>query len=194
MSFIHVEKEGSNPTLVLFHGTGGTENDLIPVGQDLLPGARLVSPRGKVNEHGMHRWFRRFAEGLFDEDDIRRQASDLADFLRAKKTGPMIGLGYSNGANIGASLMLLHPDVLDGLVMWRGMNPIAPKDDLNLANKKILMINGTSDPMAPTHSVGVIRSTFAVSGATLEAVDLPGGHGLTQSDFLRTKEWLTNFN
>ncbi len=188
MSFEHVEVAGESPTLVLLHGTGGTENDLVKLGQDLLPGSRIISPRGKVNEHGMNRWFRRFAEGVFDEEDIRRQAADLASFLMEKKQGPMIALGYSNGANIGAALMLLHPEVLDGLVMWRGMTPLAAAP--NLEGKDILMVNGLSDPMAPLESARSLAQQFKDTGASAEHVELPGGHGLTQADFTCTTSWL----
>jgi phospholipase/carboxylesterase len=188
VSFEHVEVAGESPTLVLLHGTGGTENDLVKLGQDLLPGSRIISPRGKVNEHGMNRWFRRFAEGVFDEEDIRRQAADLASFLKEKKQGPMIALGYSNGANIGAALMLLHPEVLDGLVMWRGMTPLVAAP--NLEGKDILMVNGLSDPMAPLESARSLAQLFKDTGASAEHVELPGGHGLTQADFTCTKSWL----
>jgi phospholipase/carboxylesterase len=136
----------------------------------------------------MNRWFRRFAEGLFDEEDIRRQAADLASFLKEKKQGPMIALGYSNGANIGAALMLLHPEVLDGLVMWRGMTPLAAAP--NLEGKDILMVNGLSDPMAPLESARSLAQQFKDTGASAEHVELPGGHGLTQADFTCTKSWL----
>ena len=172
----------------MLHGTGGTENDLVQLGQDLLPGSRILSPLGKVNEHGMNRWFRRFAEGVFDEEDIRRQAADLAEFLESKKTGPMVAVGYSNGANIGAALALLYPNVLDGLAMWRGMTPLAASPDL--AGKEILMLNGLSDPMAPISSARGVAEVFQKSGATVKSVELPGGHRLTQTDFLCTKEWL----
>lgn len=188
MSFQYVEIAGESPTLVLLHGTGGTENDLVQLGQDLLPGARIVSPRGKVNEHGMNRWFRRFAEGVFDEEDIRRQASDLAEFLLDLRQGPMIAVGYSNGANIGAALMLLHPEVLDGLVMWRGMTPLQAEPQLS--GKEILMVNGQNDPMAPLESAKSLAEKFRTAGSKVEHVELPGGHGLTQADFLCTKEWL----
>ena len=188
VSFQHVEIAGESPTLVLLHGTGGTENDLVKLGQDLLPGSRIISPRGKVNEHGMNRWFRRFAEGVFDEEDIRRKAEDLATFLKEKKQGQMVALGYSNGANIGAALMLLHPEVLDGLVMWRGMTPLAAAP--NLEGKSILMVNGLSDPMAPLASARSLAQQFKDSGASAEHIELPGGHGLTQADFACTKSWL----
>ena len=188
MSFEHVEVAGETLTLVMLHGTGGTEQDLVPLAQDLLPSARIISPRGKVSEHGMNRWFRRFAEGVFDEEDIRRQAEDLAEFLTTKRNGPMIAIGYSNGANLGAALMLLHPEVLDGLVMWRGMTPLAASP--NLANKVVLMMNGLSDPMAPVDSARGVAEVFRSAGAAVRHVELPGGHGLSQTDFLCTKEWL----
>jgi phospholipase/carboxylesterase len=96
-------------TLLLLHGTGGTEHDLVQIGKDLLPGAAILSPKGKVSEHGMSRWFRRFAEGVFDEEDMRVQADDLAEFLKSRG-GKFIALGYSNGANMGAALMTFHPE------------------------------------------------------------------------------------
>ena len=191
MSFEHVEISGETPTLVMLHGTGGTESDLVPLAQDLLPGARVLSPRGKVREGGLNRWFKRFAEGIFDEDDIRRQADDLANFLVTKKDGAMIAVGYSNGANIGAALMLLRPEVLDGLVMWRGMTPLIASP--NLSGKSILMLNGMSDPMAPLESARSLNQVWINSGASAEMVELPGGHGLTQTDFLRTQQWLSTF-
>lgn len=193
MSFEFVEIDGKSPTLVLFHGTGGTEHDLVQIGQDLMPSHRLLSPRGKVNEGGMNRWFRRFAEGVFDEEDIKLRAAELAEFLRSKKDGPMIGLGYSNGANIGAAMMLLQPDVLDGLVMWRGMLPLIPEAKPSLDGKRVLMLNGTQDMMGPIASAHRLRDLFTESGADVEMREYPTGHGLTQGDFLASQEWLAKF-
>ena len=116
LSFIHRFEKGAEPDaqpLLLLHGTGGDENDLIPLGRMIAPVAPLLSPRGKVLESGMPRFFRRFAEGRFDEDDVRHRAQELADFIEEARTHygivAPIALGYSNGANIAAALLLLHP-------------------------------------------------------------------------------------
>ena len=194
MSFHFHFEPATNPnekrTLLLLHGTGGTERDLFGLGKDLLPGAAILSPRGKVSEHGMSRWFRRFEEGVFDEDDMRVQAADLAEFLKAQGATNLVALGYSNGANMGAALMTFHPEVLSGLIMWRGMNilqnPITP----DLKGKRILMNNGIADQMGPIESARKQAETFRLSGAEVTAHELGTGHGLTQADFSLTAEWL----
>jgi phospholipase/carboxylesterase len=182
-------------TLVLLHGTGGTERDLVSLGKDLLPGAAIISPRGKVNEHGMSRWFRRFAEGVFDEADMSAQADDLADFLKGEGKGDgegknLVALGYSNGANMGAALMTFHPEVLTGLIMWRGMSILREQPTPDLAGKKILMINGLTDQMGPIESARNQAEHFRRCGADMTAHELGTGHGLTQADFSLTQEWL----
>jgi phospholipase/carboxylesterase len=176
-------------TLLLLHGTGGTEHDLVQIGKDLLPGAAILSPKGKVNENGMSRWFRRFTEGVFDEVDMQAQADDLAEFLKAKG-GNFIALGYSNGANMGAALMTFHPEVLDGLIMWRGMKILQEPLKPNLHGKKILMCNGLTDQMGPIESARSQAEVFRQGGAEVTLHELSTGHGLTQGDFSLTKAWL----
>ena len=131
MSFIHHFEAGHDPTatpLLLLHGTGGNEHDLVPLGRELAPGAALLSPRGKVLENGMPRFFRRFAEGKFDEADVVARANELADFIAASREthriGAPIAVGFSNGANIAAALLLLRPEALAGAILLRAMVPL----------------------------------------------------------------------
>ena len=194
MSFQFTEEPATNlaetRTLLLLHGTGGTERDLIGIGKELLPGAAIISPRGNVTEHGMSRWFKRFAEGVFDEADMRQQADDLAEFLRKQGKTNLIALGYSNGANMGAALMTFHPEVLSGLIMWRGMNILQNPIKPDLKGKRILMNNGVVDAMGPIESARQQAEIFRQSGADVTANELGAGHGLTQADFSLTADWL----
>lgn len=176
-------------TLLLLHGTGGTEHDLVQIGRDLLPGAAILSPKGKVSENGMSRWFRRFSEGVFDEGDMRGQADDLAEFL-SDKGGNFVALGYSNGANMGAALMTFHPEILTALVMWRGMKILAEPVQSNLIGKDILMLNGVLDHMGPIESAREQAVIFRHNGADVTTHELDTGHGLTQADFELTQSWL----
>src|SRR4051794_30093164 len=157
LSFIHRFEPASvagRPPVLLLHGTGGDENDLLPLGKMIAPGAALLSPRGKVLEHGMPRFFRRLAEGVFDEEDVRARAHELADFVAAARetygiTAP-VALGYSNGANIAAAIMLLRPDVLAGGILLRAMVPLSdPRPAAGLAGASALLVSGARDPIAP---------------------------------------------
>ncbi|MBS1726241.1 MAG: alpha/beta hydrolase [Armatimonadetes bacterium] len=196
MSFQVYREPATDPAvpfaLLLLHGTGGTERDLVEIGKALVPGAAIVSPRGKVQESIYTRWFRRFEEGVFDEDDIRRQADDLAEFVKGENQR-FVGIGYSNGANMGSALMTLYPEVLDGLVMWRGMQLFREPVQSDLSGKKILMTNGTVDPMGPLESAQRQAEFFRSGGADVTLRELGTGHGLTQSDFEITREWLSKF-
>ena len=156
LSFIHRFEPGHRldaAPLLLLHGTGGDENDLLPLGQAIAPGASLLSPRGKVLEHGMPRFFRRLAEGVFDEDDLRRRANELADFVdqarqRYDLAAP-VALGYSNGANIAAAMLLLRPDPLAGAMLLRAMVPLRDVPKTDLTGKPVLIVSGQSDPIIP---------------------------------------------
>jgi phospholipase/carboxylesterase len=187
---IHIYQPGGETELLLLHGTGGTEHDLLEIGRSLAPEASLLGVRGEIKENGMNRWFKRYSEGVFDEQSIIEESAKLAEFLRTRPVKKRIALGYSNGANIGASLMLLHPDVLDGLIMWRGMLPLRPTEMPDLASKSILMTNGAHDPMAPQASAKAVAELFRSFGANVEAHEFATGHGLTQGDFVLTSEWL----
>jgi phospholipase/carboxylesterase len=182
------------PPLLLLHGTGGDENDLLPLGRTLLPGAALLSPRGAVLENGMPRFFRRLAEGVFDEADLRRRAADLAGFVaearRAYGLAAPVALGFSNGANIAAALLLLHPEVLAGAVLLRAMVPLRETPPVDLTGRPVLMLSGAADPIVPAANAAMLAERLRADGAAVTHETLPVGHGLSQADVTRTGAWL----
>jgi phospholipase/carboxylesterase len=197
LSFIHRFEPGTRPgapPLLLLHGTGGDESDLLPLGRSITPGAPLLSPRGKVLEGGMPRFFRRLAEGVFDEDDVRRRANDLADFVQeARKQygiAAPIALGYSNGANIAAAMLLLRPNLLAGAVLLRAMVPLKEPPKADLAGKPILILSGQFDPIIPSSNSGCLAAMLADDGARVQQNTLPVGHGLTQADVDLARRWI----
>ncbi len=156
LSFTHYYQPASTPgapTLLMLHGTGGNEHDLVPLAADLLPGAGVLSPRGKVLERGMPRFFRRLAEGVFDLDDLRQRTAELAAFIGEAgahyKFDPsrVVAVGFSNGANIAGSLLLLAPGVLRGAVLFRAMVPIVPDPLPAIPGTPVLISNGRVDPL-----------------------------------------------
>src|SRR5689334_7745487 len=150
--FIHEFVPGkSERTLLLLHGTGGNERDLIPLGRELNPDAALLSPRGKVLENGMPRFFRRLAEGVFDLEDLKKQTNDLADFVISAADHykiddkKIVAVGYSNGANIAASVLLLRPEVLSAAILFRAMVPLIPEKQPDLKSKSVFITAGSFD-------------------------------------------------
>jgi phospholipase/carboxylesterase len=197
LSFIHRFAPGNRreaAPLLLLHGTGGDESDLLPLGEAIAPGAALLSPRGKVLEHGMPRFFRRLAEGVFDEDDVRRRANELADFVvEARKHYDLaapIALGYSNGANIAAAMLLLRPEALAGAVLLRAMVPLRDVPKVDLAGKPVLIVSGQSDPIIPPSNSQRLAAMLASAGAYVRHRTLPVGHQLSQTDLTVAKQWL----
>lgn len=182
------------PPLLLLHGTGGDENDLLPLGQELLPGAALLSPRGKVMEHGMPRFFRRLAEGVFDLEDLKVRTAELAEFIagarKAYNLPEPVAVGFSNGANIAASLLLSQPDALSGAVLLRAMLPFEPVPMPSLTGKPVLLLSGSSDQMIPAAATQRLVDVLQTSGADLEYKTLPTGHGLTRNDLFLATQWL----
>ncbi|WP_371423334.1 alpha/beta hydrolase [Tardiphaga sp.] len=182
--------------LLLLHGTGGDESDLLPLGEAIAPGAALLSPRGQVLEHGMPRFFRRLAEGVFDEDDVIRRANELADFvIEARKRygiAAPIALGYSNGANIAAAMMLLRPEALAGGILLRAMVPLREPPAADLAGKPVLIVSGQSDPIIPPSNSQRLAVMLTKAGADVQHRTLPVGHQLSQADLTIAKEWLAN--
>ena len=180
--------------ILLLHGTGGDENDLLPLGQAVAPGAALLSVRGNVLEHGMPRFFRRLAEGVFDEDDVRRRANELADFvIEARKRYDLeapIALGYSNGANIAAAMMLLRPEVLAGGILLRAMVPLGKAPQADLEGKRVLIVSGQSDPIIPPSNSAALTAMLQKAGAAVEHRTLPVGHQLAQADLTLATQWL----
>jgi len=198
LSFVHRYEPSARadaPTLLLLHGTGGNEDDLLPLGRMVAPGAPLLSPRGKVLENGMPRFFRRLAEGVFDEADVRARAHDLADFVAAARErygiAAPIALGYSNGANIAAAVMLLRPEALAGGVLLRAMAPLAKAETTEgLAGKRVLIVSGARDPIAPPANAARLKTMLERAGAQVEHQILPGGHELSQADVTLARQWL----
>ena len=197
LAFIHRFEPGNRleaAPLLLLHGTGGDENDLLPLGQAIAPGSALLSVRGKVLEHGMPRFFRRLAEGVFDENDVRRRANELADFVAdARKRYDLaapIALGYSNGANIAAAMLLLRPQVLAGAILLRAMVPFAQPPKPDLARKPVLITSGQCDPIIPASNAAELARQLTHAGANAQHSVLPTGHELTQMDVTLAKEWM----
>jgi phospholipase/carboxylesterase len=195
--FIHVFEPGtgaSRPPLLLLHGTGGDERDLLPFGRMVAPGAGLLSPRGRVLEGAMPRFFRRLAEGVFDEADLIARTHELADFIeqaqRRYGLPAPVALGFSNGANIAASLLLLRPETLAGAVLLRAMSPFATPPETRLAGKKVLILSGALDPIIPAENAARLADALTRSGASVEHRILPTGHGLSQADANLARGWL----
>jgi phospholipase/carboxylesterase len=198
LSFIHRfepgARSGSQP-LLLLHGTGGDENDLLPLGKMVAPSAPLLAPRGKVLEHGMPRFFRRLAEGVFDEQDVRARAHELADFVGAARKAygiaAPVALGYSNGANIAAAVMLLRPEVLAGGILLRAMVPLARLEPAGgLAGKSALIVSGARDPIATPANAARLKAMLEQAGAVVDHRTAPGGHELSQDDVILARQWL----
>ena len=194
LAYIRRFEPGVDPTLLpvlLLHGTGGDETDLVPLGREIAPGAALLSPRGNVLEGNMPRFFRRFREGLFDENDVRRRAGELANFIAEARLAygldQPVALGYSNGANIAAAVLLLHPKTLAGAILLRAMVPLADLPSPDLSGVRVLILSGLNDPIAPRSSAEKLGAALAAAGARVECDNLPAGHGLTQADLIRAK-------
>jgi phospholipase/carboxylesterase len=201
LSFIHRFAPGNRrgaPPLLLLHGTGGDENDLLQLGEMVSPGSALLSPRGKMLEHGMPRFFRRLAEGVFDEDDVRRRANELADFVETARAhygiGTPVALGYSNGANIAAAMLLLRPQALTGAILLRAMVPLAQPPKPDLAQKPVLISSGQRDPIIPASNAAELAAQLTRAGANVQHSVLPTGHELTQMDVTLAKEWIRTAN
>jgi phospholipase/carboxylesterase len=186
---------GTSPALLLLHGTGGDENDLIPLGQLLRPGAALLSPRGQILEHGQPRFFRRLAPGIFDEDDLIRRTHELADFVEDQSArrhlGQVIAVGYSNGANIAASMLLLRPDILSGAILFRAMLPLEPPHPPQLDETPVLLLAGRHDNMIPQDSTQRLAVLLEQAGANVTLEWRNTGHGLEQPEFTLAHTWLT---
>lgn len=191
--FIPAQSAGRR-SLLLLHGTGGDENDLIPLGLQLSPGSALLSPRGNVREHGMPRFFRRIADGVFDLDDLQARTEELADFLdRARKVYGLdkpVALGFSNGANIAWSLLFNRPETLAGAILLRATLPFEPKAVAKLDGIRALMINGSDDPIVPAASRDRLAATLKQAGADLQYEVVPAGHRLTPQDVAIMSNWL----
>src|SRR5258705_1377354 len=175
LSFIHRFEPGTGADarpLLLLHGTGGNEDDLLPIGRMVAPHSPLLTPRGKVLEGGMPRFFRRLAEGVFDEEDVRRRAVELSDFVaearEAYGIAAPVGLGYSNGANIAAAVLLLRPQVLAGAILLRAMAPLAQPPQPDLSGRPVLIVSGQYDPVVPASTSTRLAALLSDAGADVQ--------------------------
>lgn len=184
------------PAFLLLHGTGGTPDDLLPLATALDPKAAVLAPAGPVSEHGMARWFRRVAEGVFDHEDVIARANQLADFILAAREEygiagrRLVAVGFSNGANIAAAVMLLRPDALTEAVAFAAMRPLPEPPRLDLAGSRMLLSNGTRDPMAPVPSVDLLVDDLRQRSADVHVHRHDGGHQVSSAGVADAREWL----
>jgi predicted esterase len=199
LSFVHHYRPGAapdSPTLLLLHGTGGDEQDLLPLARELLPSAGVLSPKGKVLEHGRPRFFRRLAEGIFDVEDLRLRTAELADFVldAAEHYGfdkrKVAAVGFSNGANIAGSLVLLRPAVLHRAVLFRAMVPLVPDPMPSLPRTRVLVSNGRADPLVSESETERLVRLLQDAGAEVMLAWQEAGHHLVQNDLARARDWL----
>ena len=195
--FIHEFVPGSsNRTLLLLHGTGGNERDLIPLGRELDRNAALLSPRGKVLENGMPRFFRRLAEGVFDLEDLKKRTNELAEFVAAASqhygfaSDETVAVGYSNGANIAACVMLLRPEVLSAAILFRAMVPLVPDTKPDLSSVRVWIGAGSNDPIIPTSETKRLADLLRNASADVTLRHFQAGHELTPFDVEAAREWL----
>jgi predicted esterase len=196
--FIHEFVPGSSSrTLLLLHGTGGNERDLIPLGRELDSNAALLSPRGKVLENGMPRFFRRLAEGVFDLEDLKYRTNELADFVAVAAqhygfaSDNVVAVGYSNGANIAASILLLRPKILSAAILFRAMVPLIPERQPNLSSIRVWIGAGAHDPIIPTSETNALAELLRNDGADVTIRYFQTGHQLTRDDVDAARDWLT---
>jgi predicted esterase len=195
--FIHDFVPGSSSrTFLLLHGTGGNQRDLIPLGRELDPNAALLSPRGKVLENGMPRFFRRLAEGVFDLEDLKYRTNELSDFVAAAAqhygfaTDQLVAVGYSNGANIAASMLLLRPDILSAAILFRAMVPLTPDKLPDLSSVRVWIGAGDQDPFVPASETKRLVELLRRADADVTIRFAKAGHGLTNDDLEAARHWL----
>jgi phospholipase/carboxylesterase len=203
LGFVHRYLPGgdeSGPTLLLLHGTGGNEEDLIPLRKDLAPDAAILSPRGKVSELGAPRFFRRLAEGVFDHEDLLFRTHELADFVDAAAEeygfdrSKLVAVGYSNGANVAASTILLHPGLLRAAVLFRAMVPFEPEVTPDLSGLPVFMAAGRMDRMIPPDNTQRLADILAEAGADVDLRWRNVGHPLTYEEVGEARDWLSGIS
>ncbi len=184
-------------TLLLLHGTGGDEESLVPVAGSILPGAGILSPRGKVLENGMPRFFRRLSEGVFDLEDLRLRTAELTEFIiRASEIysldrGKLTAVGYSNGANIAASILLTYAGVIPNAVLFHPMVPFIPESLPDLSGTDVLITAGTNDPIVGPEGTEDLAGLLKEAGARVEVFWQENGHNLTQDEINAANSFLS---
>jgi predicted esterase len=199
-SYHHIFQPGTDPAaapLLLLHGTGGNEHDLLPLARTLALGAAVLSPRGDVSEHGANRFFARLAEGVFDPAEVTKRTHALADFIAAASAHygldptRLTAIGFSNGANIAATILQLRPTVLGGAVLLRSMVVLGqPATAASLSGKRVLLLNGDADPIVPLDHPPRLAALLRAGGADVTQTFVPSSHGLTAADLTAAKSWL----
>jgi len=199
LSFVHEfapATAADQPILLLLHGTGGDERDLLPIGRTLAPSAALLSPRGRVLEGGAPRFFRRLAEGVFDLEDLAVRTEELADFVTRAAAhygfnpARVIAVGYSNGANIAASVLLRRPTVLMAAMLFRPMVPFEPALTPDLQHVRVFIASGRRDPIVPPGQPERLRQLLASAGAAVTIHWHAGGHELGDDEVQAARHWL----
>jgi len=194
--FIAARSEEFDYTLLLLHGTGGSETDLLPLAERLLPEAAIISPRGRVNENGMARFFRRIEPGVFDTEDLIKRTNELADFLKIAAEeyhfnhDKLVAVGYSNGANIAASLLLLRPETLRAAILFRPMVPLCPVKRPNLDGVNVLVCSGKHDEIIAPEESFRLAEMLHESCATVSLHWSGSGHGLSTADLEAAQKWV----
>jgi predicted esterase len=195
--FIHEFVPGnSTRTLLLLHGTGGNERDLLALGRELDSNASLLSPRGRILENGNPRFFRRLAEGVFDLEDLKRRTNELADFVAAAvhhynlDRAQIVGVGYSNGANIAASMLLLRPEISRAAILFRAMVPLVPDKLPELSSARVWIGAGDQDSIVPPSEVQRLVELLRQAHAEVTIRFIHAGHGLTNGDVEAAGQWL----
>lgn len=194
--YIHIDRPGASPdapALYLFHGTGGDEHQFLDLGRELLPGARVIGVRGDVSEGGALRYFRRLGEGRYDMADLARATAKLSGFVADTKgqSAAAYGFGYSNGANILASVLFSAPERFERAVLLHPLIPFAPAPQPGLASKRVLITAGRRDPMSSVAATEALRDYFVANGTEVELVWHEGGHELRREELLAAREFLT---
>ena len=196
MTFIAKRTEGraGGPLFLTVHGTGGSEEQFHGFAEGLMPGAHVVSPRGDVSEMGAARYFRRTGEGVYDMDDLARRTDAMADFIAAEKarTGAVrvIGLGYSNGANILASVAFVRPDLVDDLILMHPLIPWTPAPQPGLSGRRVLLTAGQRDPICPAPLTQALADYFRAQGAEVTDIWHPGGHEIREDEVSAVQTFL----
>ena len=182
----------------MLHGPGGNEDNLLTVGQMLDQKASIIAPRGKVLAYGMPRYFRRVAPGVFDIDDLKFRTGELAQFIQlfctkhGVDTNTLVAVGYSNGANIAASLILLKPNLLKRVILFRAMLPLVPEQIPELNGTSVFISGGKYDEMIPEKSTLELKDLLLKSGATVKMNWEQCNHALTSDEMSKAREWLLN--
>jgi phospholipase/carboxylesterase len=198
-SYIHRAKPGEAgaPILFVFHGTGGDENQFFDFGSCLLPNATVISPRGDISEHGASRFFRRKAEGVYDCEDLARATHRMSEFVAANRerhqSGPVIGVGFSNGANILANILIDNPGLFESAVLMHPLIPFEPNDRTGKASSRILITAGERDPISPVDLTNQLADYFRRQGDSVDVEWHPGGHELRPNEIQAAKTFLAQY-